>query len=254
MWRLHVEEVPLFVLEGGCTGMSCGYILGPVCDVPREGVKVRCAGSRERESGGGRLGGGDVACVYVLHYGGSIRVGVAGIRAAVGKMLSHVPFMGVVAALIELESGAEPGSIVRLAVEEAGKMGLELKPGRPGLAELVELWRSPPRSLLVQLEQAEEREDPMVVDGVKEAVEAAVSAAEAYGDLLYEPAIHWFTTDRRIDWVPPPLPRAPREGEEVVLKPLPNGMLTLAAREGVWSCTFWELRDALFEPLIQRAA
>lgn len=256
MWRLYIEMEPLVVLHEGSFRQRCGYLLGFFGYVTEKGVRARYAGTRKREGGGRRLRGGDLACVYVLHYGGSLRVGVAGVNIAVGKMLSYVPFMGVVAAFIELRGDREyePGSITRLAVEEAGRMGVELKPGRPKLGELVECWRSPPRGFLEQLERAEEGRDPMVVDGVREAVEAAVTAAEAHGDLLYEPALFWFTTDRSVDRIPPPFPGALREGEEVTLKLLPNGMLVLETSEGVWSCTFWELRDALFEPLIQRAA
>lgn len=258
--------IDLCLLEGGCIGLSCSYILGPFLELPPNGVKVRFAGCTMGRNEQRRLTGfkgGDLVCVYLLHYGRFIKIGTSYLRTAAARMLSQVPFMGVVAAVIELRSDIEynPESIECWAVEEAEKRGLALKRVRPKLYELVELWRNPPPDFVKQLELAEERGDPMMVEGLGEAVEVAVNAAEVHGDLIYEPALHWFTTNRRVGPIPPPLENVCKElkkGQEVLIKPYPNGMLILGA-EGIQrrltgekehACTFHEVREALFEVVL----
>ncbi|MEM3944039.1 MAG: hypothetical protein QXJ59_08120 [Thermofilaceae archaeon] len=265
-WRLHIDKVDLPILEGGYVGLSCSYSLGPFLELPPEGAKVKFAGCSEKEDEEQKPAGferGDLLCVYLLHYGRFIKIGTSRFSTAAARMLSQAPFMGVVAAVIELRSDCnyEPESIERKAVEEARRRGLPLKQRRPKLSELVELWGNPPRGFVEQLERAEEEGDPTVVEGVEAAVEAAVRAAKLHGDLLWEPALHWFTTNRRVGPVPPPLEnvcKELKEGQEVAIKPCPNGMLILEA-EGVQrrltgekehACTYHELREVLFEVML----
>lgn len=246
--------------------MSCSYSLGPFLELPSNGMKVKFAGCSEGENKRRKpasFKGGDLVCVYLLHYGRFIKIGTSNFRTAAARMLSQIPFMGVVAAVIELRSDCEyiPESIEHWAAGEAKKMGLALRHKRPKLNELVELWSNPPRKFVRELEEAEEKRDPTVVEDMKKTLEIAVSVAKLHGDLIWEPALHWFTTKRSVGHVPPPLENvctALKRGQEVLIKPYPNGMLVLKT-DGIQSrligeeeyvCTLYELREALFEVVL----
>lgn len=244
------------------------FRLGPF-SIGSEGLDTVVAEFIDKEPRKARFSGGDVICVYLLHFGSFIKIGTSRLRKVVARMISQAPFLGVVAAVIELRDDFEyrSESIERWAIDVARRRGFNmLRARRCELKDLVKLWRHPPDGFIDQLERVEAELNPFIADGMSEAAEIAVEAATVHGCLLFEPNAFWFTTEWRSivsTDLPPPLAGDASEelkkGQEVEIKAYPNGMLGLRAEwpqkslgedSGERICTLNEIRRILFQVVL----
>ncbi|MEM4847167.1 MAG: hypothetical protein QW794_05360 [Thermosphaera sp.] len=260
--QVQIDNITLFVIEGGKVGLAPLFRLGPF-SIGSEGFKTKIAELIEEKPRKTRFSGGEIVCVYLLHYGSFIKIGTSRLRSVVARMISQAPFLGIVAAVIELRDDFEyrPESIERWAVDIARNQGFNmLRDRRCELRDLVKLWRRPPNGFIDQLEKVEAEWDPLIADRMPEAARIAVEAAKVHGALLFVPNTFWFTTDWRsmvnTDLPPPLLPEELKKGQDVVIKAYSNGLLCLRAEwaqkslgedNGERICILHEMRKVLFE-------
>lgn len=262
--RVRTVNIDLPMIEGGKVGLEPLFRLGPF-SIGSEGFKTEVAEFIDEEPGKTCFSGSDVVCVYLLHFGSFIKIGTSKLRSVVARMITQAPFLGVVAAVIELRDDFEyeSESIERWAVATARRRGFNvLRARRCELKDLVKIWRSPPDGFIDKLERVEAESNPLIADGMGEVAEIAVEAATVHGDLLFEPNAFWFTTEWRsivsIDLPPPLAGNATEElkkGQEVKIRAYPNGMLGLQAEwvqkslgedTGERICTLHEICKILF--------
>lgn len=259
-----MNNIDLPRIEGGEIGLVPLFRIGPF-SISSEGFKTEVVDFVDDRSELNRFSKGSIVCVYLLHFGSFIKIGTSGLHNVVARMIAQVPFLGVVAAVIELREDFEyeSESIERRALRIARDLRFKILKGRRcKLKDLVKLWESPPRGFIEQLEKVEAEHDPLIVNGMREATKIAVDAAKEHGFLLFKPATFWFTTERKGTTnvtLPTPLAqdaaKALSKGQDVLIKAYPNGMLGL---QTTWAqknltedderiCTLYDIRKVLFK-------
>lgn len=199
-WKVSVDPIPLHAIADGEVGLKCSFSIGPI-PVPESGLAVEFAGVVGEDQRPPSFPPGSVVCVYLLYYGSWVKIGTSSPQNVVARMISQVPFLGVVVAVIELREDVEyrSESIENFAIEMARKDGFEqLKKARPRLEWLVDLWQRPSRKLLELLEEVERKRNPLLVEEVRKTAKVALRSALLHGRLLYGPGLFWFSTYRSL--------------------------------------------------------